>query len=335
LLFRAYAITSSAGYGSDQLSYGIEDALDVLGQQLLLVGVVLATLANARIFGRVLDRAELILLGGYFLMSLMFGSRGELIAPVIFIVWAQHTMIRPIRLMRLLLLAILAAFILQGVGNTRQGMPLYSSPDSALAGVLTGVSSPVHVTGVVVELTPARFPFLHGDTYVEALKRQLPGPLSNRLFGPPEDTAAFVFRRMIGLRSEDYGYSFSIPSEAYLNFGLPGTLVVGLLVGALLGWSFRRVSRHPSRAIEVLYPVLLATLPHAIRTDALGDIKSVLYPMLMIWAALQLAPGQKALSPFKASRDVETQSVSSAESTGTPSRRLDIRHPGHRQSVFE
>ena len=60
-------------------------------------------------------------------------------------------------------------------------------------------------------------------------------------------------------------------------------------MGALLGWSYRKSSGTPTRALHVFYPVLLAEIPHLIRTDALGGIKSILYPMLMLWVAFRLA----------------------------------------------
>jgi oligosaccharide repeat unit polymerase len=286
---RAYTVMTSVGYGLDQVTYRLTDSLDILGQLLLLVGTVICAVACVQLFRRVFALPEVLLVGAYIVFSLKFGSRGELVAPIIFLAWAQHEMVRKIRLWRLLLIAAIVAYVFQGVTNTRQGLPFSANVGDAAVNVLVGVSSPVHVTGVVVALTPSQFPFTDGSTYLAALKRQLPGPIAVELFGPAEDTASFLFRRMVNLRSVDAGYSFSLPSEGYLNFGYLGAFLAGAVLGGLLGWAYRKSRVSPTRALHVFYPILLAEIPHLIRTDALGSIKSVLYPMLMIWVAFGIA----------------------------------------------
>jgi len=74
-----------------------------------------------------------------------------------------------------------------------------------------------------------------------------------------------------------------------------------VLLGAVVGWAWRRGRRVPASTRDVLYPVLLAGLAYGLRSDALTQVKDVLYPMLAVWlvtswcqarhATLALRPG--------------------------------------------
>jgi hypothetical protein len=130
---------------------------------------------------------------------------------------------------------------------------------------------------------PSDVPYLRGSTYLAAAEAQLPGPVS-RYLGVTSRTASAVFRDIIGFNDPNQGFAESYPSEAYLNFGLPGCLGAGLFLGALMGWAWRKRQETVARLRDLLYPVLLAGLIYGFRSDALTQLKDVLYPMLAIWA---------------------------------------------------
>ena len=83
-------------------------------------------------------------------------------------------------------------------------------------------------------------------------------------------------------------FAESLPSEAYLNFGLAGCVGAGLFLGALMGWAWRKHQATAVRARDLLYSVLPAGLIGGFRSDALGQIKEVLYPMLIVWVLMGL-----------------------------------------------
>jgi len=142
---------------------------------------------------------------------------------------------------------------------------------------------------MLVERVPFETSFLQGSTYVASIERQLPGAIAVAVFGPPTNTASFEFRRLIGFSNPDAGFGFSLPSEGYLNFGLGGVLAAALMLGGLLGYAARRTAIRPTHARHLLYAILLATLPLSFRSDALQQIKTVLYPMLLSMLVLRLA----------------------------------------------
>jgi hypothetical protein len=119
---------------------------------------------------------------------------------------------------------------------------------------------------------------MHGSTYMAALFRQLPGPVQVALFGPPRTTGSYVYRDLIDFHDPNGRSAFSLPSESYLNYGLAGSFIVALIVGSLFGWAYRRAAAVPSKALHVLSPILVATLPLSLRGMLSCRSSSVLYP---------------------------------------------------------
>jgi hypothetical protein len=137
---------------------------------------------------------------------------------------------------------------------------------------------------------PDSEPLRLGSTYVAALQRQLPGPIALEILGPPTDTASFELRQMLGFYDPDAGFGFSLPAEGFLNFGLVGVVGACVVTGLLLGGSYaRRPAGLPDRALHVLYPLIVASLPLSLRADAVQQIKTVLYPMVFAAVVFALA----------------------------------------------
>jgi hypothetical protein len=284
LTVRSYTATTRFGlpYGADSVGFSVQNALDNAASFLAFLAVILITTANAPFRRSLATRIDFWLFGAYALLTLSVGTRAPLLAPLLFALWARHTYIRRISFFRGLTVALALAFVLQGVSGVRAGDRFYAGSGPSLERAVNSLGTPLVVTHLVAERVPKVEPFENGSTYVAAVKRQLPGPLAVALLGEPQDTAAFVFRDIIGFTSPDAGLGFALPAEGYLNFGFRGAFGAALLAGLLLGYAYRKQVMPPSRALHVLYPILVATLPLNLRSDALTQIKTVLYPMICL-----------------------------------------------------
>jgi hypothetical protein len=163
-----------------------------------------------------------------------------------------------------------------------------TAPNTVVGDLINNVSSPLYVTNEIVQRVPSIFPYTEGSTYLEALKRQLPGPIANGLFGPPTDTGAYQFRVIEGYYNPNQGYSFALPAEGYLNFGVVGVALAGMVLGLSLGLSWNRTRGVPQRARQIVYPVILVALPVGLRSDALTQIKLVLAPVVIVAIVLAI-----------------------------------------------
>jgi oligosaccharide repeat unit polymerase len=276
-------------YGLGSLGYNFDRWLKIAGDVLVLVAVVFIVVGNVCLHRKVARTTDVVLFGLFAISTLATGSRGELIAPLIFTVWAYHTGVKAIGIGRLAVATTLVVVVFTAVGAYRAESNSTVSSEPASDRALVSVSTPLFITERVTQLVPNIHPYFGGSTYTAALARQLPGPIARRLFGPPGDTGAYVFRQLLGFENPNAGFGFAISAEAYLNFGLQGCFVVGLLVGLLLSVGYLMARWPPTKARHLFYGLVIATLPYAIRSDALAQIKSVLYPMLILAAGAAAA----------------------------------------------
>jgi len=281
---QAFEVFSRLGrpYGKGFVGFGLSQLIDNFASHVLFAAVILTVIANVHLRKSVLASLDVALLMSFTLSTLIIGSRAQMIAPAIFVMWAQHTFVRRIRLTWLLALTVFLLVVLQGVSGVRGGGEFYTSGESSVERTLDDLSSPVFITGMLLDRFPSTQDFTGGSTYLAAVTRQLPSPVAVALLGPPDDTGSFVFRRSIGFINPDAGLAFSLPSEGYLNFGMAGVLAAGLAVGLIMGFAYREHGFPPVRARLLLYPVMVASLPLGLRSDALGQIKGVLYPLLIL-----------------------------------------------------
>ena len=272
-------------YGEGVVSFGLGNFLDNLASSSFFGGMILVVVANAHLTHNIWARFDIAAYLLFAVITLSVGSRGELIAPTLFVIYAHHTLVRRISLAPAMVMAFAAIFLFQGIAGVRSNTDFYGGSLPAIERVLTSVASPIYVTTELLAIVPSHYPHTNGSTYLAAMQRQLPGPLSVAMFGAPSATGTYVFRDLVGFDSPDAGVAFSLPSEGYLNFGMPGAFFVPLLVGLVLGYAFRKQVPVPTRALHLLYPVVVATLPLSLRSDALTQLKTVLYPILILYIA--------------------------------------------------
>lgn len=277
----------SLTYGQNQLEYDGVTSLTIFANLIALPAVALSAVASAALRGRVLFGSALILTAVLIVVPTLQGDRSQALSIIILLTWAQHTLVRPIKLRSIVVGTALLLFAIVTVANVRTGGELPSDGWEVFEQTIAHVSSPVAITADLINLVPREHGFEYGQTYVSTLKYLPPGPVARAVFGPP-DTAAFVYRDIIEFGNQNLGFGFSLISEAYLNFGWYGLVFIPAGFGVFLGWAYRRSSSSPTRAIHMLYPMLLALLPYLYRSDSLTQVKLLAYAMVTVAIVFRL-----------------------------------------------
>jgi len=209
-----------------------------------------------------------------------------LLTPLLAVVLIRHSAVRKIRLTTIIVGVVLVAYLAQGISEYRSNPTarLGTKQNTLAVNTIEPLDTPAWITAQVAAQVPGKVPYQHGRTYLDATVRLLPGPIARAVFGSPTGTGAFFFKNdILHDTSTNQGYSFSFPSEAYLNFGPAGAFLVAVLLGLLLGWAWRRYPERPTRTNDLLYPILIATLPYGWRSDFLTQAKDVIYPLIILW----------------------------------------------------
>ena len=216
------------------------------------------------------------------------GRRGAAIAVILVLAFAYAS--RPTARSRTIPILVgtglLVGFAYQVVvyRTTATGADVGLAPIEVL---LRDLASVPFTSGVTDRLL-VHFDQYNGATLLADLVHLLPGPLTAELFGPTSDTGALVFRYLYGA-PDTLGYGYSIPAEGILNFGTAGAFLLPFAMGATLAWLYARADFNASRAVQLAYYLAAATLPFAWRSDVLGAVKGVLYPLIVIWLVLLYA----------------------------------------------
>jgi hypothetical protein len=275
-------------YGADQLEYDLGTTIAVAGATLTTVGCLLVMYGNVLRHGRPLLWPDWALLGVIgFIGLFLLGTRSEIIAPVVLYLWFRLRTGRRFSVWIPVAAVAAAGGIFALVAQLRVKSP--SAPDyPAIESLLVDTSSPILLTANVASLVPGSSDFYLGSTYLEALKFMLPGPVARSLFGEPTGTGAFAYRDLIDFTFSGQGWGFSLPTEAYLNFGFVGVVLIAAAVGVLFSraYAWADEPRRRNRLSSYVYPLLISYLPFGLRSDALGQMKSIIYPLLIILAVL-------------------------------------------------
>lgn len=298
-------VVFSSVYGADQLNYDSGTAIATLGESLIAVGCLAVMYGNSSQYGRPIALADGVLIGSILFVSLaLLGSRGEVVAPIVLYLWFWLRAGRRVSKTWAVLGGASLILIFVAVWQLRSsstGGVRYSM----LQQILWQTSSPQSLTANVLAIVPSVHPFYEGATYLSALKFALPGFISRSIFGDVEGTGALVYREIIGATDVNQGYGFSMPTEAYLNFGVLGVLTVSVLLGLFMQFGFERATdpQFQSALTAFLYPLIVSYLPYGIRSDFLGQFKSIFYPLVIIGLALI------AVRSFSGARSAPTKAL--------------------------
>lgn len=282
---------SGRTYGADQLAYNVDSAIAVVGESLVGVGCLLVMRGNSLALRRPLTTFDLPLVLGVLGIGLfVLGSRAEAIAPVVLFLWFWIKSGRTIAIGKMAIGLGVLALLFLAVAQLRTHA-VGSAPFPALSDLLVETSSPVYLTDNVLKVVPSERGFFAGSTYLASFQYFLPGPIGRALFGGIGGTGSLVYRDLIHFTNPGQGWGFSFPTEAYINFGFAGIAAAGLLVGFLFGRSYSWVKLRgvENRLGSYLYPLLLSYFPFGIRSDALGELKSILYPLIICIVALLIS----------------------------------------------
>lgn len=269
----------------NQNDVGSADSIGAFAKLIAVAAVLVLVSAGTAINPqKVLSRGDLFLV---LLLIVSIGVRGNRNAAItvmlLLIVAFSHA--RGKRRLGLLLGGFMGALVFAVMTVQYRNSILGSeSTQSWWRGILADLAPVDFSVGAVAAAVPSSVPYAHGATLWEAIVRQLPGPIAVHLFGNPTDTGAFVFRSIIGLSDPRQGVGFSLAGEGYLNFGILGLAGTCFGVGLFFAYSYSRHDLGSPTVRGWAYALLVSVLPFALRSDFLGGIKVVLYPLLIAWA---------------------------------------------------
>jgi hypothetical protein len=228
-----------------------------------------------------------LMVGGLIVVTGAHGSRGNAIALLLVLTLAHaHRRRRMLAVVvGAIVIAVFGVVVLQ-YRSAQAGRTVTAGAAQILIGDMTVAA---FSTGATAAVVPRSVPYAHGATFGAAVERQLPSPIANRLFGPPDDTAARRFRQLVGFTNQNSGIGYSIPAEGYLNFGRFGVFGICLVLGLAFAWAYARFDFATARTRALLYAILVAVLPFGLRSDTLGLIKSILYTAILIQVAVVTA----------------------------------------------
>lgn len=280
--FRA-DIVLTRGEGQD--TFTAADVLNAMGFIAAPAAVAMILSSRLQRGMRLLGPVDAVAILGLVGLLGLNGRRGAALAVmVVVLVFATRRKGANLRAMTGLALMALFAYVVAVYRTSAAGG---NTTLSSVAVVLRDLGSVAFTTGGTDLAADGHYH--NGATILVGLIRQLPSPIANQILGPPVDTGTYLFRSLSGLQGSAMGYGFSLPAEGVLNFGLIGAFAVPFVAGLVLAWLYGRFDVNGSRALTLLYPIAVGTVPFAWRSDTLGAVKGVLYPAIMLFVTIVFA----------------------------------------------
>lgn len=291
-------------YGNAQLTYGLSSVLKAVIGVGVLPAVALVGVGGVGTFRR-MPRRDWVAIGVLLALLAAAGNRSVPLSSLIFLAFLHHEAVWRIRLRAVVAGAAAMVLLMVAVVLWRSGSPSSGSGAAMVQTAVESVASPVGITARLLEVVPGETGYFMGSTYLAAAEYLLPGPIARALLGEPSMTGSLAYRDLIDFRDESQGLGFSLMAEAYLNFGPAGVAVALGAFGLLLARAWRLSRPLALRARDLLYPILIAQLPYLLRTDALSQVKMILYSQLLLYGALRASwvltrserPGAPASKP--------------------------------------
>jgi hypothetical protein len=301
MVLAAQAAAGGAVYtrGIGQITATSSKGLDAVTGPVALTAVIMI-LAAHRTAGRsrLMSWVDWGLIGTFIALTGLTGSRAGPISLLVLLTLAHTHRGGGVRAV-VVSLVVMGMFGV-GVLEYRTAARGAQSTDSASDILLGDMTVAAFTVGATAAAVPSDMPYQNGRTLGAAALRQLPSPIAIPLFGPAHDTGTWKFREIIGLSNPNFGVGFSLPADGYLNFGRVGVFGICGLLGMLFAWAYPRLDFASGRPLGLFYPVLVASLPFGLRSDALGTTKNLLYAMIVL-AVIMVAsrastPGQSSIA---------------------------------------
>jgi oligosaccharide repeat unit polymerase len=229
------------------------------------------------------------------------GSKTSLLAALLALVVARHYLKRPVRLATVVILAVAAPFAALSFdlffreylvhGNiTTLGfdISLMTAARDAWNMFYANAFLQTQVLMLMVDGMPQILPFQLGLPYAAAFAM----PIPRALFPDKPPVGTEIFSRAFFPELLDQGTSIptSLVGEFYMNFGVAGVLLGGLLLGCgmrgLYAW---RQRRRDEPMVAPLYGLVIGTLLPWVRGDSFGPTVSFLVVALPLVAIARLS----------------------------------------------
>lgn len=248
---------------------------------------------------RVIRKISAFTIIGISLLNFAIGNRSEPICYLVALVWLNNRIAasgaqkRKTAIIAVITVLILL-MIIPVIGETRNTGEL--SIDTILnsftgeSSVLDTVAETVSNLGYSVfpliktmQLIPERFGFHYGESYFYALLSIFPNIFGGTHVSVSHAALAQWLMRTLGMT---YGPGYSIPAEAYYNFGWAGVLVM-----VVLGWIIARLLYENEEASNlklftaVACFIVLFSVP---RRDTLTAIRNIVYYVGLIYLIIRL-----------------------------------------------
>lgn len=265
--------------GVNQIVRGLDDTIQVgveIAAVVALVGLAVAAANDSRVLPA---RSDYLLGLAPGILASAYGERGPLLVSLV--VLATFYLIRRGGSARVLIAwAAVAYLAAAGVWIVRSGRSIVSivDPPAVFDATFGSIYKSFVLTWQSYSVSDS---YTEGSTYLSALQFLLPGPIARWLFGEPQ-TATLVFRDSIGFANPDAGLGYSLVSEALMNFGAAGVVVISALLGLALSLVATRANTRRFDVSSTIYFVLFAFFVVYWRADSLSLLKILTYAAAMI-----------------------------------------------------
>lgn len=279
------SLNSDQTYGQGQGQYTMESAIATIQEGLFAVACLLACAGNIsrKLVLTPLQIALFIVISG--LSAISLGSRSSIIAPCLIVLWFWGQRHR-LRVAPVLAAIALIVLMFNWIGDSRAPTGVTADASNVWERSLIDTSSPYQVTSILTTILPAQREYYGGVTYGATLRGLGPGFLTSST-NDARQTAALEFRRLSGAGINE-GLGFSLPSEAYMNFGKAGAFLISFLVALFGARSYGWLTSDLGRAKAYVYVIFVTAVPYGIRSDSLAQAKVVLYPIAILGVAMVL-----------------------------------------------
>ncbi|MGA8248843.1 MAG: O-antigen polysaccharide polymerase Wzy [Nocardioides sp.] len=283
------ALSGPQARALNQTTYQVSDSVNAGAVILTLPAVLLILVARQHLSRtRASSIVDWALIGALITGSSLNGGRGIAIAAMLCMVFyftrkkqSLGRTVAPFIAIAVFALAVLAY---------RQWAMRAEDSHSPLHAVATDLSPVSYTLGTVSGKVPSEVSYQFGRTYVDALIHMVPSFVSGPIMGLSDHSGSAVFRnQVLHMTDPNSGYGFSVPAEAYLNFGVVGVLLAALGIGWLVGWAYSSRTWPSLKTTSFMYVCLVAALPYTYRSDALGAVKGTLYPIVLLALSLLVA----------------------------------------------
>ena len=281
----------------------------VAGIFLIEIGILVLALSTAQ-YRKHLNKFAFVIGIIVSLCYLRIGRRGVVLSIAMGLLIVTHFYWRPLK-WRVVVALVLAGFMSFAlIGQVRafseegwEGMVVAAREDVSFEDVW-GAFAEANAVQVafreVIQYIPEQSPYRMGMSYLEGFETLIPEKLHpNR---PLTSSQWFAYLYDPQTAAQGGGFSFSIFAEGYLNFGLVGVLMVGVLEGALIRRFVEIRWASPANKSRLLIVAAVATqMPYSIRGEFASILKQnfviVLLPAILVAAYLgrNKQPQQKRL----------------------------------------